>query len=178
MTVNTQLPDNLSGATLPACLEPRFRKPRLNPVEASDYLAAAYGTPVAVATLAKWRCIKSDGPAFDRFGRSIFYRRAVLDDTTGRYYWQESIAEGQPPTLLGRPVVEAVDMPDVAANATPVLFGDIQSAYRIYDRVGMSILRDPYSIATEGQTRFHARRRVGAGVVRPEAVRKLKIAAN
>ncbi|MEA1831733.1 phage major capsid protein [Methylobacterium durans] len=101
-----------------------------------------------------------------------------MRDTTGRYYWQESIAEGQPPTLLGRPVVEAVDMPDVAPNATPVLFGDIQSAYRIYDRVGLSILRDPYSIATEGQTRFHARRRVGAGVVRPEAVRKLKIAAN
>ncbi|MEA1831738.1 hypothetical protein U8607_06535 [Methylobacterium durans] len=80
MTAISQLPDNASGATPSACPEPRFRKPRLNPVEASDYLAAVYGTPVAVATLAKWRCIKSDGPPFERFGRSIFYRRLALDE--------------------------------------------------------------------------------------------------
>lgn len=100
----------------------------------------------------------------------------LLKDGQGRFLWQDSLTEGQPPTLLGRPVVEAVDMPDVAANATPIAFGDIGSGYRIYDRVGLSVLRDPYSIAVYGQTRFHARRRVGAGVVRPEAIRKLKIA--
>lgn len=102
----------------------------------------------------------------------------LLKDSVGRYLWQDSVADGQPPTLLGRPVIEAVDMPDIAAGATPILFGDVQSAYRIYDRVGLSVLRDPYTLATEGQTRFHARRRVGAGVVRSEALRKLVISAN
>lgn len=103
-------------------------------------------------------------------------RVRLLKDTAGRFLWQDSLTEGEPPTLLGRPVIEAVDMPDVAAGATPIAFGDFASGYRIYDRVGLSVLRDPYTIAVYGQTRFHARRRVGAGVVRPEAIRKLKIA--
>lgn len=102
----------------------------------------------------------------------------LLKDTVGRFLWQDSLTEGEPPTLLGRPVIEAVDMPDIAAGTTPIVFGDIQSAYRIYDRVGLSILRNPYTLDTYGQTRFTARRRVGASVVRPEAIRKLRIAAN
>lgn len=50
--------------------------------------------------------------------------------------------------------------------------------YRIVDRVGLSILRDPYTVATEGLVRFHGRRRVGGGVVRPDAFRKLKMATS
>lgn len=99
-----------------------------------------------------------------------------LKDTSGQYLWQPSIQAGQPSTLLGRPVVEAVDMPDIAAGATPILFGDFNRGYRIYDRVAMSMLRDPYTQATTGKVRFHARRRVGADVVLAEAMRKLKIA--
>ena len=102
----------------------------------------------------------------------------LLKDGQGRYLWQESLAEGQPPTLLGRPVVEAVDMPDVAAGATPILYGDFNLAYRVYDRVGLSILRDPYTLSDNGQTKFTARRRVAGAVVRPDALRKLKIAAS
>ncbi|KQO93336.1 hypothetical protein ASF32_03680 [Methylobacterium sp. Leaf91] len=68
---------SLQGAA-ELCLNPRFRKPRFNPVEASDYLAQVHGTPVAIATLAKMRCL-GGGPSFDRFGRSIFYSRADLD---------------------------------------------------------------------------------------------------
>jgi HK97 family phage major capsid protein len=102
----------------------------------------------------------------------------LMKDSQGRYLWQESLAEGQPATLLGRPVVEAVDMGDVEANAFPIAYGDFGSAYRIYDRVGLSILRDPYSVQTEGLVRFHGRKRVGGGVVRPEAIRKLKMATS
>lgn len=94
------------------------------------------------------------------------------------YLWQPAAAAGQPDTFLGRPVVEAVDMDDIGAGAFPIIFGDFASAYRIYDRVSLSLLRDPYSQATSGLTRFHARRRVGARVVRAEAVRKLKIATS
>lgn len=101
-----------------------------------------------------------------------------IKDGNGLYIWQPALAAGQPETILGRPVVEAVDMPDVSGNAFPVMFGDFASAFRIYDRISLSLLRDPYSQATSGLTRFHARRRVGARVVRPEAIRKLKIATS
>ena len=101
-----------------------------------------------------------------------------MRDTTGRFMWADALTEGQPPTLLGRPVIEAIDMPDVAANSTPVMFGDFASAFRIMDRVGLSVLRDPYTLASYGQTTFHARRRVGAAVVQPEAIRRLVIAAS
>ena len=101
-----------------------------------------------------------------------------LKDGQKQYLWQPSIAVGQPETFLGRPIVEAVDLPDISAGTFPVLFGDFASAFRIYDRISLSLLRDPYSQATSGLTRFHARRRIGARVVRPEAVRKLKIATS
>lgn len=99
-------------------------------------------------------------------------------DSAGWYLWQPSMADGQPATLLGRPVVELPDMPDVAANAVPVMFGDLKQGYRIVDRLSLSVMRDPYSVATTGQTRFHARRRVGGDVVKPEAIRLLKVATS
>ncbi len=98
-----------------------------------------------------------------------------LKDGDKNYIWQPSVQAGQPDTLLGRPIIEAPDMPNVTGGAFPLVFGDFASAYRIYDRVGMSILRDPYSLATTGCTRFHARKRVGGRLIRPEAIRKLKI---
>jgi HK97 family phage major capsid protein len=101
-----------------------------------------------------------------------------LKDGQGQYLWQPGLAAGQPETILGRPAVEAVDMPDIAANAYPVAFGDFASGFRIYDRVALSLIRDPYTQATSGLTRFHARRRVGARVVRAETIRKLKIATS
>lgn len=100
-----------------------------------------------------------------------------LKDGNGNYLWQPSYQAGQPETILGRPVVEVLDMPDVAAAATPIIFGDFKAGYRIYDRVGLDILADPYTVRTTGLARFHARRRVGAGVVRTDVFRKLKMAA-
>jgi HK97 family phage major capsid protein len=102
----------------------------------------------------------------------------LIKDSNGRFLWQESLAEGQPPTLLGRPVIEAPDMPDIAADAFPIAYGDFGAGYRILDRIGLSVLRDPYTQQTNGIVRFHARRRVGAGVVRPEAIRKLRMATS
>jgi hypothetical protein len=72
-------------------------------------------------------------------------------------------------------VIEAVDMPDIAPNAYPIAFGDWSTAYRVYDKpTGFSVLRDPFSVATKGLVRFHARRRVGGQVVMAEAVKTLK----
>jgi HK97 family phage major capsid protein len=101
-----------------------------------------------------------------------------LKDGDGRLLWQPSYAEGQPETILGRPVIEAPDMPDIGTAAEPILFGDIASAYRIYDRVSLAIMRDPFTQAKVGQVRFHAYRRVGGGPVLAEALRKLRCATS
>lgn len=102
----------------------------------------------------------------------------TLKDGQGNYLWRPGIAEGQPETILGRPVYDTPDMPDTAANAFPIAFGDWQRGYRIVDRVGVSILRDPYTKASTGLTVFHARRRVGGAPTLAEAMTKMKIAAS
>jgi HK97 family phage major capsid protein len=102
-----------------------------------------------------------------------------LKDGNGQYLLAMAGINNAPvTTLLGRPVVEMPDMPDIEANAFPVVFGDFMQGYRIFDRISLSILRDPYSQATNGMTRFHGRRRVAAGVGKAEAIRKLKIAVS
>ncbi|MEH2590285.1 phage major capsid protein [Bradyrhizobium sp. AZCC 1721] len=102
-----------------------------------------------------------------------------LKDTNGNYMVAMAGLNNTPvSTLLGRPIIETPDMPDVTANAYPVAFGDFSQGYRIFDRVSLSILRDPYSQATNGMTRFHGRRRVAGGVGKAEAIRKLKIATS
>ncbi|MEM9765206.1 MAG: phage major capsid protein, partial [Pseudomonadota bacterium] len=101
----------------------------------------------------------------------------TLKDGDGRFLWQPSFQAGQPETILGRPVIEAVDMPDIASGATPILYGDF-SAYRIVDRLAMSILVNPYLLATKGLTRIHATRRVGGRVLQGARFRKLKMSTS
>jgi HK97 family phage major capsid protein len=101
----------------------------------------------------------------------------TLKDGQNNYIWQPSYQAGQPETILGRPVIELVDMPNVAADAFPILYGDFE-AYRILDRLSMSTLVDPYTRATNGITRIHATRRVGGGVLQAARFKKLKMATS
>ncbi len=100
-----------------------------------------------------------------------------LKDPDGGYLWERSVAAGQPPLLLGRPVYEGVDMPDPVAGNTAIVFGDFTAGYAIADRVGFEILRDDYTGAGNGIVKLHARRRVGGRVIMGEALTKLKVAA-
>lgn len=109
--------------------------------------------------------------------RTVLASIRKLKDAQGAYLWQPSIQVGAPATLLGRPVIEAVDMDNVAAGKFPIVFGDF-SGYRIVDRVGLSILVDPFTRATNGIVRFHARRRVGGDVLEPAKFVKVKVAAS
>jgi HK97 family phage major capsid protein/HK97 family phage prohead protease len=95
-------------------------------------------------------------------------------DGMGLKIWQPSVQLGQPELLLGRPVVENIDMPDVAAGTTPILYGDF-SGYRIVDRLSLSVLVDPYSQATAKRTRYHMGRRVGGRVLQGIKFKKLKM---
>lgn len=97
-------------------------------------------------------------------------------DTTGQYLWQPSVAAGQPATFMDYPIVEAEDMPAVAANAFPLAFGDFREGYLIADLAGMRITRD--EITTPGYVKFYVRKRVGGKVKNSQAIKLLKIAAS
>jgi HK97 family phage major capsid protein len=111
-------------------------------------------------------------------GKTLAAIRKLKDGTTGVYLWQPSYQAGQPETLLGRPVIEVPDMDDIGAAAEPIAFGDIATGYRIVDRVSLSILVNPYLLATNGITRIHATRRTGAAVVQPAALKKVRCATS
>lgn len=99
-----------------------------------------------------------------------------LKDGEGNYLWQPSYVAGQPATLAGFPIAEVPDMPDVAANAVPVLFGDFKRTYTVFDRTGVRVLRDPFT--AKPYVLFYTTKRVGGGVHNPEPMRAMKIAVN
>lgn len=96
--------------------------------------------------------------------------------TDGQYLWQPAISAGQPAAFMGYPIVEAEDMPAVAANSFPLAFGDFREGYLITDRVGMRITRD--EITTPGFVKFYVRKRVGGKLRNTQAIKLLKIAAS
>ncbi len=91
----------------------------------------------------------------------------------GSFIWQPGIMDGAPARLLGYPVVEAEDMPDVAANAFPIAFGNFQNGYVIAERTATSILRDPFT--NKPFVHFYATKRIGGQVLDSEAIKLLKI---
>lgn len=98
-----------------------------------------------------------------------------LKDGQGNYLWQPSAQAGQPATLHGYGIAEDENMPDVAANSLPMLFGDYKRGYLIIDRMGIRVLRDPYT--KKPYVLFYTTKRVGGGVQNPECLRALKVAA-
>ena len=93
-------------------------------------------------------------------------------DAHGNYLWQAPSAVGQPATLMGFPVTEAEDMPDVGANAFAVAVGDFRAGYLVVDRTGVRVLRDPYS--AKPYVLFYTTKRVGGGVQNFEAIKLVK----
>jgi HK97 family phage major capsid protein len=97
-------------------------------------------------------------------------------DSTGQYIWQPSLVAGQPATLLGFPMYECEDMPDVAANSHGIAFGDFAKGYLIVDRADVRVLRDPYS--SKPFVMFYVTKRVGGGVQDFDAIKLLKFAVS
>ncbi|KLE34467.1 phage major capsid protein [Aurantiacibacter luteus] len=98
-----------------------------------------------------------------------------LKTTDGAFLWQPGLIEGQPDRLLGYPVVEAEDMPDVGAGAFPIAFGNFRAGYLIAERSATQILRDPFT--NKPFVHFYATKRVGGQVLDSSAIKLLKIEA-
>ncbi len=93
-------------------------------------------------------------------------------DIDGNYLWQPPATPGGRAMLMGFPLVEAEDMPDIAAGATPIAFGDFQRGYLVVDRAGVRVLRDPYS--AKPYVLFYITKRVGGGVQDFDAIKLMK----
>jgi len=96
-------------------------------------------------------------------------------DTQGQYLWQPPSIAGARSTVMNFPVVEAEEMPDIAANSLSIAFGDFQAGYLIVDRLGIRALRDPYS--AKPYVLFYTTKRVGGGVQNFDAIKLLKFGA-
>ena len=96
----------------------------------------------------------------------------ALKDETGRFIWQQSLSDPLKQTIFGVPVVVSSYMPDIAADSLSIAIGDFKSAYKIVDRSGISLMRDPYT--DKPFVKFYAVKRVGGAVINPAAVRFAK----
>jgi HK97 family phage major capsid protein len=91
----------------------------------------------------------------------------LFKDQQGQYMWRPGLQEGQPSMLLGHSIRRADDLPTVGAGTLPVAFGDFRAGYTVVDRLGIRVLRDPYS--SKPFVEFYTRARVGGDVVDFEA---------
>jgi HK97 family phage major capsid protein len=93
-------------------------------------------------------------------------------DSQGNYLWQPAATPDGNASLLSFPVVESEYMPDIATDSHAVAFGDFKRGYLIVDRVGVRVLRDPYS--TKPYILFYTTKRVGGGIQDFDAIKTLK----
>jgi HK97 family phage major capsid protein len=94
--------------------------------------------------------------------------------STGAFLFQPSLSAGTPATLLGYPLIEAEDMPDMAAGSLSIAFGNFTAGYVIAERNTTQILRDPYT--HKPFVHFYATKRIGGQVTNSEAIKLLQFA--
>lgn len=102
---------------------------------------------------------------------------AKFKDGDGNYLLHR-MADNTAPSgigILGRPVVEMEDMPAIAANSLSVVCGNFAAGYTIVERVGITVLRDPFS--SKPFVLFYTTQRVGGAVTDFDAIKLLKLAA-
>lgn len=92
-----------------------------------------------------------------------------LKDEDGRFIWNQSLANPLQQTIFGIPVIISSHMPDVKENKLAIALGDFKSAYKIVDRTGINLMRDPFT--EKPFVKFYAVKRVGGDVVNPSAVK-------
>ena len=99
-----------------------------------------------------------------------------MKDSDGRFLWSDGLAAAEPARLMGYPVLIAEDMPDIAANAHAIAFGDFRAGYTVAERPDLRVLRDPFS--AKPHVLFYATKRVGGDVSDFAAIKLLKFAAS
>ncbi|MEZ5913091.1 MAG: phage major capsid protein [Paracoccaceae bacterium] len=99
-----------------------------------------------------------------------------MKDADGRFLWSDGLAAAEPARLMGYSVLIAEDMPDIAADAYAIAFGDFNAGYTVAERPDLRILRDPFS--AKPNVLFYATKRVGGHVSDYAAIKLLKFAVS
>lgn len=102
--------------------------------------------------------------------RDNFTLISLLKDGTGRYLLNERmLADGVDIRLLGKPLLYANDMQAAAADALAIAYGDFGLSYTIVDRMGLRVLRDPFT--SKPFIKFYTTKRVGGDVTNYQALK-------
>ena len=118
---------------------------------------------------------RSQGAAYYA-SRSTHAVIRTMKDADGRYIWHAPYQEGQPALVNGRPIYELDGMQDSDTDGNiACAFGNMAMTYRIFDRRGVMILRDPYT--NKPYVSFYTTKRVGGGLWNPEYMRYMTIGA-
>ena len=99
--------------------------------------------------------------------------RGLKCPTSGRYLWSPGIALKESSTLLGAPIVECSDISPLTPGSLPIVFADFKEGYKIVDRAGIRMLRDPFT--EKPFVKFYATKRVGGDIINNDAIKILKI---
>lgn len=102
----------------------------------------------------------------------------TMKNGAGDYLWKqtdEAQQIGATGTLLGYPLFEDEQLPDIAAGSLSIAFGNFQRGYTVVDRNTM-MLRDPFT--NKPYVNFYSSRRVGGAVRDTRAIKLMKFAAS
>ena len=146
--------------------------------KADGFLAATTSVSPADALIDLYYALKSgyrNGAAW-LMSDKVMNTARKFKDAEGAYIWAPPSGAAEVATILGKPVYTDDNMPAVAASEFPIAFGDFARSYLIVDRIGIRVLRDPFT--SKPNVLFYTTKRVGGGVVNFEAMKLLKIAAS
>jgi HK97 family phage major capsid protein len=108
--------------------------------------------------------------------RATWSNVTKLKDNEDRYLFDmiSNFRDGDTLQVLGKRVILANDMPDQAADSLSVVYGDFGEGYTIADRIGIRVLRDPYT--SKPFIKFYTTKRTGGAVTNYEALKIMKLA--
>lgn len=112
------------------------------------------------------------GSKFMLNNQSLFQVR-LLKDSNGNYLWQPGLQLGQPSSILGYAAAENEQMPDIGSTVSPIAFGDFKRGFYIFDRIGIRMLRDPYT--NKPFVGFYTTKRVGSMLADSNAIKLLNV---
>ena len=95
-----------------------------------------------------------------------------LKDESGRFIWQQSLSESLKQTIFGIPIICSPNMPSIKADSLAIAIADFKSAYKIVDRSGINLMRDPYT--DKPFVKFYSVKRVGGDVINQAAIKFAK----
>ncbi len=101
--------------------------------------------------------------------RSTLSEIQKLQDNNGRFIWQQSLSDSLKQTIFGIPVICCSEMMRIKPGNIAVALGDFKVAYKIVDRSGINIMRDPFT--DKPFVKFYAVKRMGADVINQRAIK-------